>query len=283
MAKVSSFIAAALYVYTARFEKMTQAIAPDLARIPGGEFLMGAADGEEDERPVHRVHVSEFLVGRAPVTQEEYARFVAATGHPAPAVRALPLIVVEGRDLEFRELAAPYAWSEARPPAGQGAHPVVLVTYEDAVAYCGWLSAEVGRPFRLPTEAEWEKAARGGLDGRRYPWGDEFESARCNYLADPASKRQRGTRPAGTFEPNGYGLFDVVGNTWEWVSDWYARDFYSLGDMQDPIGPDSGTFRIVRGGAWVNDDANMLRCAYRHRVPPDTYAYSVGFRVVTRP
>ncbi len=283
MANVSSFIATALYVYTARFEKMTQAIAPDLARIPAGEFLMGAADGEDDERPVHRVHVSDFLIGRAPVTQDEYARFIAATGYAAPSVRALPLIVVDNRDAEFRELAARYAWSDSQPPPGHGDHPVVLVTYEDAVAYCSWLSAELGTPFRLPTEAEWEKAARGGVDGRRYPWGDEFDPARCNYLADPASKRQRGTRPARSFPPNGYGLFDVVGNTWEWVGDWYARDFYSLGDMHDPLGPDTGTFRIVRGGAWVNDDVNMLRCAYRHRVPPDTYAYSVGFRVATRP
>ena len=93
-------------------------------------------------------------------------------------------------------------------------------------------------------------------------------------------KRQRGTRPTGTFPPNPYGLYDVIGNVWEWVSDWYSPDYYSHGDVRDPRGPASGHMRIVRGGSWVNDDALMLRCAYRHRVPPDTYAYSVGFRIV---
>ncbi len=194
---------------------------------------MGAADAEEDERPVHHVFVSEFFIGRFPVTQDEYARFVRATGHPPPAIRELPLITLGGRDMLFRELASPYVWDGDQPPAGHGSHPVVLVTYEDASAYCGWLSDALGRVARLPT----------------YP-------------------------------PNAYGLYDVCGNVWEWVSDWYSPDYYGVGDMRDPRGPDSGMMRIVRGGSWVNDDVSMLRCAYRHKVPPDTYAYSVGFRIV---
>jgi formylglycine-generating enzyme len=241
---------------------------------------MGAADADEDERPVHRVYISEFFIGRFPVTQDEYARFVRATGYPAPAVRGLPLITVGGRDALFRELALPYVWEDDQPPAGHGSHPVVLVRYDDAVAYCAWLSEAIGRAARLPSEAEWEKAARGGADGLRYPWGNDADPTRCNYLSDPAVKRTRGTRPTGTYPPNAYGLYDVCGNVWEWVSDWYNAEYYGLGDARDPKGPESGNMRIVRGGSWVNEDVSMLRCAYRHKVPPDTYAYSIGFRVV---
>ena len=259
---------------------MTATSAPNLARIPGGDFLMGASDAEEDERPVHRVYVSEFFVGRFPVTHDEYARFVRATGHPVPAIRGLPLIAAAGRDTLFKEMAAPYVWEKSEPPAGHGSHPIVLVQVDDALAYCRWLSDSLGRAVRLPTEAEWEKAARGGVEGHRYPWGDDIDPARCNFLADPSVKRQRGTRPTGTFPPNPYGLYDMSGNVWEWVADWYGAEYYGNGDQRDPRGPSSGTMRIVRGGSWVNNDVSMLRCAYRHKVPPDTYAYSVGFRIV---
>ena len=241
---------------------------------------MGASDAEEDERPVHRVYVSEFFIGRFPVTNDEYARFVQATGHAPPIVRELPLVTLGGRDTLFRELAAPYVWDHDQPPAGRGSHPVVLVRYEDALAYCRWLSETIARPVRLPTEAEWEKAARAGTEGLRYPWGNDIDASRGNFLTDPATKPQRGTRATGTYPPNAYGLSDIVGNVWEWVADWYSADYYGFGEMRDPRGPLSGNLRIVRGGSWVNDDSSMLRTAYRHKVPPDTYAYSVGFRIV---
>jgi formylglycine-generating enzyme required for sulfatase activity len=241
---------------------------------------MGAADGEDDERPVHRVFVSEFFIARHQVTNDEYARFVRDTGYPPPSIRNLPLVASGDRDSMFRQLAAPYVWDGPSPPSGRGSHPVVLVGYDDALAYCDWLTGGLGRRVRLPTEAEWEKAARGGVDGLRYPWGNEIDPSQANFLPDAASKRSRGTRPTGTYPPNGYGICDVIGNVWEWVSDWYASDYYGLGDTRDPRGPGSGQMRIVRGGSWVNDDAAMLRCAYRHKVPPDTYAYSIGLRVV---
>ena len=259
---------------------MTLATPPDLARIPAGDFLMGASNAQDDERPVHRVYVSEFFIARFPVTNDEYARFIHATGHRAPSIRELPLIASGGRDGLFEELAAAYVWEDGHPPAGHGSHPVVLVPYDDAVAYCRWLSDALGRIARLPTEAEWEKAARGGTDGQRYPWGDDIDPSRGNFLSDPAVKNERGTRPTGTYPPNGYGLYDMAGNVWEWVSDWYASDYYSISDSRNPRGPESGSMRIVRGGSWVNEDIGMLRCAYRHQVPPDTYAHSVGFRIV---
>lgn len=258
---------------------MNAASFANLARIPAGEYLMGAADADANERPVRRVYISEFLIGRFPVTNDEYARFVRATNYRPPAVFELPLIAAGRREALFRDIAPQYAWSDGEPPPGLGSHPVVLVRYEDAEAYCQWASDELGRRFRLPTEAEWEKAARGGSDGMRYPWGNDIDPSRCNFLADATLKRQRGTRPTGTYPPNNFGLYDVIGNVWEWVSDWYADDYYSVGEMHDPRGPASGTLRIVRGGSWVNDDVSMLRCAYRHTIPADTYAYSVGFRI----
>jgi formylglycine-generating enzyme required for sulfatase activity len=241
---------------------------------------MGAADAEEDERPVHRVYVSEFFIGRFPVTNDEYARFVQATGHPAPVVTGLPLITLGGRESLFRESSEPYIWVNGQPPAGHAAHPVVLVRYDDAVAYCEWLSEATGRAARLPTEAEWEKAARAGTEGLRYPWGNDLDPSHGNFLNDPGLRSQRGTRPTGTYAPNAYGLYDVCGNVWEWVADWYSADYYGQGEMRDPRGPEIGNMRIVRGGSWVNEEPTMLRCAYRHKVPPDTYAYSVGFRIV---
>ena len=241
---------------------------------------MGASDAEEDERPVHRVYVSEFFIGRFPVTHDEYARFVQATGHPAPAVRDLPLVALGGRDAQFRQHAIPYVWEGDQPPTGHGSHPVVLVKYEDALAYCRWLSETMTREVRLPTEAEWEKAARAGTEGFRYPWGNDIDTSRGNYLTDPAARDQRGTRPTGTYPPNAYGLYDVCGNVWEWVSDWYGPEYYGFGESRDPRGPQAGNLRLVRGGSWLNDNEAMLRCAYRHKVPPDTYSYSIGFRIV---
>jgi len=244
---------------------------------------MGSEDAEEDERPVHRVHVDDVLIGVQPVTNAEYARFVRDTGHRAPAVYELPLVVTAGgaeRERVFRETGVPYAWTDFAPPQDHADHPVTLVRYEDAAAYCTWLSSVTGRSFRLPTEAEWEKAARGGMESKQYPWGDRLDPARANYLQEPGQKRSHGTSPCRQFPANGYGLFDMAGNVWEWVQDWYDPGYYSSSPEQNPAGPAGGTLRIVRGGGWLVSDPRLLSCSHRHRVPPDTYSYSIGFRVV---
>ena len=258
---------------------MSDAVYPQVARIPAGEFTMGAEDGEEDERPPHRVYLDEFCIGVYPVTNDQYAAFIRDVKHQLPAVRQLPRIVTPDQEQAFRELAAPYVWRAGDPPRDRGSHPVTLVTIEDAMAYCQWLGRKTALPVRLPTEAEWERAARGGVDGLRYPWGNELDPERANYLADPSSKQMRGTQPVGLYAPNPYHVFDVTGNVWEWVSDWYQADVYTDRLRHNPAGPPNGMLRVLRGGAWVVHDPKMLRTSYRHKVPPDTYAYSIGFRI----
>ena len=252
---------------------------PLLVRIPAGEFLMGADDEAEDERPAHRVYLDEFFIGAYEVTNEEYARFVRETGRAAPAIRNLPLVVRPDQQTAFLDLAVPFAWKDGQPPLGRARHPVTLVTHDDAAAYCAWLQSRAGRPFRLPTEAEWEKAARGGVDRQRFPWGDDIDPSRANYLGDPTLKPQRSTEEVGTFPANAYQLFDMAGNVWEWVSDWYAPGYYARAQYLNPPGASASQQRIVRGGSWVNHDVDFLRCACRHRVPADSYSYSIGFRV----
>jgi formylglycine-generating enzyme required for sulfatase activity len=248
-------------------------------RVPAGEFDMGSEDGDEDERPVHRVFVDAFYISAHTITNAEYAEFVQTAGHMPPEVRELPRIVSAADEVSYRELASDYIWRGEMPPADKAAHPVTLVTFGDAVAYSAWLSVRLGRSVRLPTEAEWERAARGGLEGRRYPWGDDIDPSRANFLADPSLKRHASTRPVGSYPPNDFGLYDMSGNVWEWVSDWYRADAYRTDSLRNPRGLTEAALRVVRGGSWVTDDVAQLRCAHRHKVPSDTYAYSIGFRV----
>lgn len=258
---------------------MPEDLIPRFVRVGGGEFAMGADDGDEDERPVRRVHVDPFFASIHTITVEQYAEFVRETGQPPPAVRDLPAMVTPAQETTFRELAAAHSWRAGELPRERRRHPVTLVTHADVTAFCRWLGDRLRRPVRLPTEAEWERAARGDLDARRYPWGDDIDASRANFLPDPALKRHRGTRPVGSYPPNGFDLYDMSGNVWQWVADWYRADAYRDGESRNPRSPASGTLRIVRGGSWVTHDVSQLRCAHRQKVPPDTYTYSIGFRV----
>jgi formylglycine-generating enzyme len=262
---------------------MTTDLLPELVLIPSGEFLMGSDDGAADERPAHRVHLDAFNIAVQPVTHAEYSRFVRETAHRSPAIYELPLVVTAGgpeREQAFRAAGQPYVWIDSEAPRGLLEHPVTLVRRDDAVAYCEWLSAVSGRSVRLPSEAEWEKAARGGLEGKRYPCGDQLGPDKANYLADPTTKTSQGTTRCRTYPANDYGLFDVAGNVWEWVHDWYNPAYYRSSSSASPTGPAEGTLRVLRGGSWLATDDRMLSCSYRHKVPPDTYSYGIGFRVV---
>jgi formylglycine-generating enzyme required for sulfatase activity len=207
----------------------------DLALIPGGEFLMGQNDGRDEERPAHRVLVSPFRLCTHQVTNAEFDAFCKATA---------------------REHHATYGGPD---------HPATSVNWFDAVAYCRWAGG------RLPTEAEWEFAARGGVPDHLYPWGNEVPSI-------APDRWKHGPEPVMQGQPNGYGLFDMCQNVHEWCSDWYDPGYYAVSPAENPKGPPHGKRRASRGGAWRHH-IKVSRCAARSSIPPEFRYADYGFRV----
>lgn len=225
-----------------------------LVQIPAGEFSMGSETGFPAERPVHRVTVGSYWASKHLVTNHQYKQFVIATGHRVPFLDD-PRVAIDNWDSQRRTY-----------PAGRAQHPVVLVSWYDALAYCTWAGG------RLPTEAEWEHAARGGLEGTLYPWGNEIDSSRANY------DNRNGTTPVGSYASNDYGLYDVAGNVWEWVADWYDPKYYQASPSTNPQGPVHGATRVLRGGAWLLFP-QFCQVAYRFREGPDFRFNLIGFRL----
>lgn len=221
----------------------------ELVLVPEGAFWMGSEEGWVDESPVHEVWLDAYHLGMGPVTNRQYLEFVLATGQHYPCSY--------GDDFDGPD------------------RPVVGVSWHDAAAFCRWLSSETSAWWRLPTEAEWEKAARG-QDGREYPWGDEQpDSRRCNFDERVGHTTEVGSYPGGV---SPFGGHDMAGNVWEWCADWYGEDCYSRSPEHNPQGPSSGDTRVFRGGSWYNN-AYYCRSAARYYRPP-TYRYRyIGFRV----
>jgi len=232
---------------------------------------MGSDDADADEKPAHRVHLDDFLIAVHPVTNAEYERFVRETGHRAPAIYELPLVVTAGgpdRERTFRASGQPYVWLDSEAPKDRLNHPVTLVRWEDSIAYCAWLSGATGRIVRLPSEAEWEKAARGA-DGREYPWGNDADCARGNWGSfegegpcagkNPGRPVPVGQYPAGA---SPYGVLDLGGNVWEWVADKYDED---------------PKRRVVRGGSCCSYFVGP-RAPNRNAWAPQHRDADLGFR-----
>jgi formylglycine-generating enzyme len=238
-----------------------------VVHIPAGEFLMGCAYGGEFEKPIHSVYIDEFWIGRAPVTNAEYASFVQATGYVTDAERAG---TAWGYDSDKYRMIEGLNWRSYSTRERQD-HPVVLVSWNDAHAYCDW------NRCRLPSEAEWEKAARGRLISEPYPWGHEApDGSQSNFAKSPS--RLPPTTSVGTFPPNQYGLVDVVGNVWQWCEDWYGPDYYRTSPLKNPVGPAKMDYRVRRGGSWNVVQAFRLRCSNRGAMDSRAAAPNVGFR-----
>jgi sulfatase modifying factor 1 len=223
---------------------------PKQIQVAAGWFLMGSDNGQDVERPVHRVWVDSFAMAVTQVTVAEYARFLEATGRTPPPYWGAP---------DFRDPL----------------QPVVAVSWFDAVAYCAWLSSMTGSDYRLPTEAEWERAARGGGEGMDFPWGNDPPTSRAGYR----DRWKTGPEPVAQSQPNAYGLFEMCENVHEWCSDWFAADYYSISPDRNPRGPEVGNRKASRGGSWRHH-IKISRCSARSSIPPEFKYADYGFRVV---
>jgi len=216
--------------------------------IPAGEFTMGKnSAATTDWQPEHKVSVDAFYMDKCEVTNNQYFEFCTKTRNPLP---------------EF------WGSQQFKCNLDYPDHPVIGVSFMDAVKYAQWAGK------RLPTEAEWEYASRGGLSNYNYPWGNQIDSTLVNF-----GKKYKTTLKVGSFKPNGYGLFDMGGNVWEWTMDNYGPDYYANSPSQNPTGPNSGRFKVIRGGSW-HSGAMCIQNYYRNGLPPSWVDFAVGFRCV---
>jgi len=221
--------------------------------IPAGEFIMGSPEGEgkDDEHPQHTVFLDAFYIDAYEVTVGQYKKFIQASGHRAPN------------------------WSDVSEYSPTDNHPIVYVSWEDAKAYAEWAGAT------LPTEAQWEKAARGGLVGKKYPWGDTITHNNANYSGTGGKDTWKYAAPVGSFPANDYGLYDMAGNVWEWCLDAYENDYYRRSPERNPVNDNFTNVkrRVLRGGSWGND-YYYVRCANRSYLVPSFRDIVIGFRCV---
>jgi len=272
--------------------------------IPAGTFTMGTDDPNgypaDGEGPPHEVVLAAYEIGAHAVTNDQFGAFADATGYRTSAEQFGASFVFGGLLPDdfppTRAVAASPWWREVegadwRHPEGphshtddRGDHPAVHISWLDAVAFCGWSGT------RLPTEAEWERAARGGLSSSHFPWGDDLEPGgehRMNVFQGEFPARDTGddgwlgTCPVGTYPPNAFGLYEMTGNVWEWCSDWFATDTYRSTPRESPTGPSSGSAHVMRGGSYLCHESYCWRYRVdaRSANTPDSSTANLGFRV----
>jgi formylglycine-generating enzyme required for sulfatase activity len=237
----------------------------EMVLIPAGEFRIGSDLGNENETPINTVYLDSYYIDRYEVTNREYAAFLNAVGK-TDDVDVHWFIDLESRYCRIKHVDGKYQVQQ-----GYEHHPVLTVSWSGADAYAKWHGK------RLPTEVEWEKAARGGIEGKEYPWGDTASHAHANYEGTDGMDSWLFTAPVGSFEPNGYGLYDMSGNAGEWCADLYDSDAYKPAHLRTPEKSNLSPNRVVRGGSWATD-APYLRCAFRTASDPSWMHGTIGFR-----
>ncbi len=238
---------------TARPARTSTRIPNDMVLVQGGSFLMGQAD-EANSSPVHEVTVAPYLIDIYPVTNDQYRMFLLKTGHRSPFVNA--------------PWTMDYNWNRDKYPPGTGDHPVVLISWYDAIAYAQWAGK------RLLTEAEWEFAARG-TDARIYPWGNEIDQTQCNYMRTAGRVESVNQYPESK---SPFGCVSMCGNVWEWVEDWYDKQYYAKSPSKNPTGPTSGKHKVLRGGAFDSVE-DAVRNYFRFRQTPHSQSIFIGIRL----
>ena len=210
---------------------------------------MGSESGQDCERPVHRVWVDAFILAATQVTNSDYSVFLRATS-----------------------VSPPPFWNDSNFNGPR--QPVTGVSWFEAARYCEWLSSETGHAYRLPTEAEWERAARGGAEGKNFPWGEDPPQS----LPDYSKRWQTGPEPVAGYDSNGFGLYDICENVHEWCNDWYDANYYAHSQERNPRGPEYGQRKASRGGSWRHH-VKVSRCSARSSIPPEFQYADYGFRV----
>jgi formylglycine-generating enzyme required for sulfatase activity len=244
--------------------------ADNMVLVKGGKFMRGSSEGNNNEKPQREIYLDDFKVGKYPVTNEEFKEFIGDGGYKREKFWAK-----EGWQWREENKISEPAYSHDRKWNGSN-FPVVGISWFEASAYANWLSERTGHQYRLPTEAEWEKAARG-TDGSKYPWGYEFDKNLCNSYESGLNR----TSPVGIY-PKGkspYGCFDMAGNVWELCSDWYGADYYANSPDKNPKGPSNGASRVDRGGSW-GSTARVCRSAYRAPLAPGVRNRILCFRLL---
>src|SRR5215831_10320753 len=228
-------------------------VEPEVVQIPAGNFVIGSDRGQDCERPIHRVWIDSFCLAATQVTNEDYGYFLRATSTTPP----------------------PF-WND--PNFNHPQQPVTAVSWYEATRYCEWLTTQTGRPFRLPTEAEWECAARGGLEQKQFSWGDDAPQSLPNY----AARWQTGPEIVAQYAPNNFGLYDIGDNVHEWCSDWYDPNYYAVSPEHNPRGPEDCPMKPARkssrGGSWRHQ-IKVARCSARSSIPPEFQYADYGLRV----
>jgi len=277
----------------------TQNTAPDnMVPIKGGTFQMGSDDGGSNEKPIHSVTLGDFYLGRTEVTVAEFKAFVDAKYYQTDAEKDGWSYAWNGK--EWAKMNG-VTWRDDvegnRRPESDYNHPVIHVSWNDAQAFCRWMTEKTGRSYRLPTEAEWEYAAGNGAKHHQYSWGNGKPTGKKggNVRDESAAKKFNWDRndnnifvgyddgfattaPVGSFDANELGLCDMSGNVWEWCADWYGSDYYKSSPSANPTGPDSGSGRVLRGGSWISVPQSV-RAAFRSSLTPGDRRYSIGFRL----